>query len=91
MLREILCQHLVVIISGTTYVIGLNCSILAWALRDKNYSRWMLLSTLCMLDVKFLQRLFIEGPGVIFVIVWGVIALIIATLIPSFLFDHLSC
>jgi hypothetical protein len=56
------------------FVLGVNITIALWCYRYDICSQWYFWSSLCALDIRFLKKLFIQGPGLLFIMSWFLIA-----------------
>ncbi len=64
------------LLSLAVFVVGLNVTTIIWGLKFGGLSKLSLLSTWCTLDRTFYKKLFVEGPGVLFIICWLVLLVI---------------
>lgn len=79
-------QHVQAMVLGAVLVIGFNCSLIIWAYKTKTVPMWQVFSTLCTLNPYFLKKFFIEGPGILLVIIWMIIACVFAYIITPLIF-----
>lgn len=79
-------QHVQAIVLGAVLVIGLNASTIFWAYKTKTVPMWQVFSTLCALNPYFLKKFFIEGPGVLLIIIWMIIASVVAYIITPLIY-----
>ena len=56
------------------FVLGVNITIALWCYRNDICSQWYFWSSLCAIDIHFFKKLFLHGPGLLFMISWFLIA-----------------
>ena len=74
------------LVLGVTLILGFNCSTILWAYKKKIVPMWQIYSTLYNLNPYFLKKFFIEGPGILLVIIWMIVAAVLAYVITPLIY-----
>ena len=56
------------------YIIGLNISLYIWWRKNINLPNWLYWTALWVFDVKTLRKVFLQGPGVLLIFIWMIVA-----------------
>jgi len=74
------------IIFGGVFILGVNISMAVWWYKYKIGPQWLFWSTLWILHPSYVKKLFINGPGLLYISLWFLFAWLASIYLTPHLF-----